>query len=797
MGGMSGAGRRAGWALLAGAAIVWMAAAVGAASGAEVLLRDGRVLRGKLGALVGLADAPAAPSPDGSGPLQLILLLDDDLRRTFVSKRQVQQVGEEEAAQVEERFNIWQRAMQAGPTVKSVGVVMEVTPFDEFGRRNFKFNTSGGPVTITQGITELTPRVARVAGISHVWDMRIATSSIPKETLHRILLKQIDPKNVEHRKKVARFYLQCEMYEEARAELDRIAADFPDKRQELEPSIRALRQLAAQRLLAELKLRRSAGQHRLVQGSLKSFPSEGVAGEILQAVGELSAEYETEDARRKEVIERIDALAAQVADTATREQIEPLRREIAERLDLDTLPRMAAFRQAFNDADMRGDEKLALALSGWLVGADMATVKLPVALSLFRVRAMVRRYLNESLPLERDQILKYLKSEEAGGPRLVAALLAHMEPADPLPPPIAADRPGFYQLEVPVMPKEPPVTYLVQLPPEYNPLRRYPAIVTLRGAAGSAAQQIDWWAGAWTPQGWRAGQASRHGYIVIAPEWTAEHQRRYGYSAREHGAVLNALRDACRKFSIDTDRVFLSGHSMGGDAAWDIALAHPDLWAGAIPISARADKYCALYWENAQYVPLYVVLGELDGSLLVDNARDLDRYLRRGFACTVVEYLGRGHDHFYDEILRLFEWMGRLRRDFYPRDFTCATMRPWDNFFWWLEVDGLPPGSLVDPMAWPPPRGTQAASVSGKLTDNNNVYVRCGANRVTVWLSPRMVNLEQQVVVTVNGQRANLGNRVVEPDVGVLLEDVRTRGDRQHPFWAKIETPTGRALGTK
>ena len=47
--------------------------------------------------------------------------------------------------------------------------------------------------------------------------MRIATSSIPRDTLHKILLKQIDPKNVEHYKKIARFYLQCERYEEATA----------------------------------------------------------------------------------------------------------------------------------------------------------------------------------------------------------------------------------------------------------------------------------------------------------------------------------------------------------------------------------------------------------------------------------------------------------------------------------------------------------------------------------------------------------------------------------------------------
>ena len=53
---------------------------------------------------------------------------------------------------------------------------------------------------------------------------------------------------------------------------------------------------------------------------------------------------------------------------------------------------------------------------------------------------------------------------------------------------------------------------------------------------------------------------------------------------------------------------------MGGDAAWDIGLAHPDLWAGVIPDRGRRPtSTCSHYWQNAKYVPLYFVGGELDG----------------------------------------------------------------------------------------------------------------------------------------------------------------------------------------
>ena len=307
---------------------------------------------------------------------------------------------------------------------------------------------------------------------------------------------------------------------------------------------------------------------------------------------------------------------------------------------------------------------------------------------------------------------------------------------------------------------------------------------------------MDWWAGAWGDAGTRAGQATRQGYIVVAPAWTVEHQRQYNYSAREHAAVLNSLRDACRRFAIDTDRVYLSGHSMGGDAAWDIGLAHPDLWAGVIPIVAQSDRYCTLYWKNAQYVPFYVIEGELDGGKFKKNADDLNRYLKRGYDTTVVQFQGRGHEDFYDEVLRVFEWMGHFHRNFFPRKFTCKTMRSWDNYFWWVELKGLPPKSIVDPADWPPATGVLPAEVEGTINDANGLNVQAGSSQVTVWLSPKMVDFKQRSTITVNGRRLNSPDQMIRPDMRTMLEDVRTRGDRQHPFWARLDGSTGRGHGS-
>jgi hypothetical protein len=113
-------------------------------------------------------------------------------------------------------------------------------------------------------------------------------------------------------------------------------------------------------------------------------------------------------------------------------------------------------------------------------------------------------------------------------------------------------------------------------------------------------------------------------------------------------------------------------------------------------------------------------------------------------------------------------------------------MRPWDTFFWWLEVEGLAPKSMVAPDNWPPPRTVRPAQIEGKRLETNKVMVKVQANKVTVWLSPELVDLNQKLVVELNGRAITPRDRTVRPDLTVLLEDVRTRADRQHPFWAKV-----------
>ena len=228
------------WLALSGA--LWAAAWGGTVDATEVLLKDGRVLRGKLGKTAGVAESPLAKQTEDGGPLQTLIVLDDNLRRMFFSERLIAPNGVrlEEKRQLEEKFTIWQRVLHNGPTIKSVGPPLQLSPFDEFGRRTYTMLTDKGAVPVYQGITELTPQWAKVEGIKHVWDERIATSTIPTETLRRILLKQVDPKVAEDYKKIARFCLQGERYQEARQTLEALVAAFPDQKEDVAQSLRLI-----------------------------------------------------------------------------------------------------------------------------------------------------------------------------------------------------------------------------------------------------------------------------------------------------------------------------------------------------------------------------------------------------------------------------------------------------------------------------------------------------------------------------------------------------------------------------
>jgi predicted esterase len=772
--------------------------AVREAAAQKLLLGDGRTLAGKVAATSSVAENPDSPAGQaGEIAVRPILVVDDGLRRVFVPKLRVAEVLEDVPEQLV-KIELWQNAARGGGAVASVGPSLGVTPFDKYGRRIYEMQTGDGPLAVIQGITELTPRYARVEGLHGtdrpiVWDMRLSTSSIPLESLADILHQWASPDDWQARLQIVRFYSQAERFHEARRELEAVIADFPEA-EDLSAEVRRLRQMGARRVLEELKLRRAAGQHRLVQRLLENFPGDDVAGETLQQVREMLVEFQQDQARMQAAGANLQRMVDGIDDPDQRGLAAPLVAEVLRDLSLNNVDRLAGFVQLLDDESQTAEQKAALALTGWLLGPEEATQDLSLAISLIRIRDVVVRYLREASPQEREALLESIRSMDGASAATLAKLIARMRPPwhdDDL----LKQPGGQLELLAPGETTDGDFRYWVQLPPEYDPYRRYPTLVVLNGAYNAPLDELNFWAGgpptaaADGKPGWRNGQAMRHGYVVLTVEWQKPQQFEYEYSSREHTAVLTCLRDAMRRLSIDSDRIYVTGHGIGGELALDLALSHPDLWAGAIPFVVRIEKYAKFYWENAAQLPLYFVCGELDGKRMSENAPVLDRLLKKpGFDATVAEYLGRGHEPYHDEILALFDWMGRKRRGPPPAEFSCNVLRPWDNYFWYVECGEFPRDLMTYPAEWDAAR-PRPTLVDGKLQSKNRLLVRSAAESLTLWLSPDLVDFAEPIRITVGRRKLPDPPGGLQPDAGVLLEDVRTRADRQRPFWARVDWP--------
>ena len=763
-----------------------------------VRMKDGRRITGRMMPMTGVTDKPdAALLAAGVAPTGPILMLDDELRRVFVPRMQVAEVLEE-APEPWVVIKPWQNPAQGAARLVAVGPSLGITPFDEYGRRIYEMQLGDGAHAVVQGITELTPYYAKVESLLGPkrplsWEMRLATSSLPRETVAAILAKNIQQDNWQARVQAVRFYAQAGRHPDALRELERIVEEFPEQA-DLKNEIAQLRQIGAEQLFKELAMRQAAGQHKLVKELLDIFPAEEASGETLAKVRELIAKYDQSGARIKQIGQHLQATVAGIADADNRGLAAPIAEEIVREMNSNTVDRLTPFVQLLDDSSLTPEEKASLAITGWFLGQDQAVQELPVAISLVKVRDAVVRYLREPESNERQLIFDTIESAEGASVEQVARLIAKMKPPwhDPE---LVAKPDGFLEMSAPGQTTDGDFQYLVQLPPEYDPYRLYPTLVVLNGAYNSPIQELEFWAGSPPPAAndepsIRRGQAMRQGYITIAIDWHKPHQYEYEYTSREHVAVLTCLRDASRRFSIDADRVFLTGHDIGGEAAWDMAQAHPDLWAGAIPFGPRDEqdaKYVSFYHENAQYVPLYFVAGELDGRTIAANAPVWNKYLRSAkYDTTLVELQGRGHEPFHDEVLKLFEWMNLKKRNGPPAEFDCSTLRPWDNFFWWVECDEFPAKYMVHPTDWASGKITPA-HVQGRRQSENNLSAKTVAERTTIWLGPDFVNFDAPLKVSFNGRKLTLPEGSARPSLGVLLEDVRTRGDRQRPFWAKIE----------
>lgn len=770
----------------------------------RVILKSGLTLQGLLADIPSLNENPFQAGGQGSVTVRPILMVDDGLRRVYVHRRGMVAGEPQDVRDIERTIEFKQEVPLGGTDVQSFGDVLAVSDFNRYGWRTITVRgPTGEPIDVVQGITELNSRYAKVEALkskpAFQWDMRVATRSIPAATLQKIFRQRIDQDDLDERLMVVRFFIESERYAAAEEELIRAMRAFPELK-DMEAQLIGIVQRQAMQLIDEAERRAEVGQEEFARQIYSLLPIDAVGRTTAERMKVAKENLEQTD---RDVNVLIESLQRDIGKLPKESQarLQPIFEEIREGLSSATLKRLSDYTRLRDSDTVVLESRVALAIAGWLMGPGSGENNLVIASSLVQVRDLVAEYLGAADAGRRAQILEELKTIEGSQIEYVSRLLPQLVPTKQWPGGSAdADIPGLYRVGLPSEPDpEPPAPsadepkYVVQLPPEYDPLREYPTLVVLAPPTGNVAAELAWWAGDFDPsQQARIGHATRNGYIVVAPMWAREGQRRYEYTPREHDAVLSALRHAMRRASIDSDRVFIVGHGEGATAAWDIALSHPEHWAGMISIGGEPSKTIQHYSPNARTVPLYFVMGESSGPRppLVRMGSILDDYMHVRNDATVVMYRGRGHEDFYEEIPELFKWLNasmHVRKPI-PQELETVTMRRGDQYFWWLELGPLKPLVELNPVLWDQEKRKRAGKIDAMIGGGNQIRVTSvPADSFTIWLRPDMgIDLSEQVTIRAGSTPEYF---LYEGGLETILEDTRQRADRKRPFWAQVRLP--------
>lgn len=170
------------------------------------------------------------------------------------------------------------------------------------------------------------------------------------------------------------------------------------------------------------------------------------------------------------------------------------------------------------------------------------------------------------------------------------------------------------------------IAYSLFIPKNYDPKNSYPLVVFLHGAGergfdNQVHLKANKGAVVWTED----EVQSKYPCFVLAPQcphdsfWTKRTASTITYEPSVHlEMVYELIRQLQEKYSIDKNRIYLTGLSMGGIGTWALSMAHPDVFAALAPICGMGDVNKV---ELIRDIPVWVFTAEDDPVVKVELVR--------------------------------------------------------------------------------------------------------------------------------------------------------------------------------
>lgn len=765
-----------------------------------VILKDGFVLQGMV-----KRESVTEFDPVSKEPVVIpkgFYMVDDGVRRIYFNPGLVRTLDKRDPLQEEKWVHNKAIYIPNGKGAPPFLAEVEATDWDSKWERTLKYRSPVGVVGIFQHISNLSSYAIRVDATSKfVWSSMYLTQEIGSKKVLDLIKSHPDFQNTDkvkpeelasRRFKLVDFLSQAGWFEESEKELKALGKDLPEQKERVEKTQEIIDSLKGRERLEKIK--RIIGSGRLAEArkQLDLFPKSEAQDKILTEIQSLQSKLEKALEEYLGVQKNLSYLAISLtekkSDPILINAIQSLPKIITE----ESIDRMEAFssisRQKGKDGESLSlvelEKRASLAITGWMMGNSSAEPNPTTAKRLWQIRAFVVNFIKAENSLGRkaafDDFLK--KYPGAKADEVSQVLQQAILPVELMPPG------KVFQREI-VSGKSRGTKYAIRYPADSNPNRLYPLLIVFPGTNESVDSMLEKW----------APYADEYGFVLLGYHWQIGGVG-YGFSDKEHFAILDILREVRLNSPVDPDKVFLFGYEQGGTVAFDIGLSHPDQFAGVIPMSTSPELFIEKYWRNGQFLPFYVVNGDRSGEPNLKTRQLFTNWMPRGYPSIWTQYKGRGIEFFRAELPLICDWMRGKSRAFPMNQLGSdgggsilgnefQSTRSCDNQFYWIGTDTISENRINYPQTWKPNLQPASFFVKSDSATNNltvktygmkNFYLLFGKNSK----GESQIDFDKPVSITTN--LISKWNGKVVPSLDTLMENFLETGDRKNHVYAKV-----------
>ena len=341
---------------------------------------------------------------------------------------------------------------------------------------------------------------------------------------------------------------------------------------------------------------------------------------------------------------------------------------------------------------------------------------------------------------------------------------------------------------------------VIDVPPDYDPSRKWPLRVQLHGGVGRPSPNA-------VPPGRQApspgdkparapNRIEGEKQIYLHPSGWAQAQ---WWDEEQVDNILRAVDVLKRKYNVDESLIYITGISDGGTGVYYFALKEPNVWSSYLPLNGslgvlRNPQNGAdgeMHGNNFINAPLFVVNGENDQLYPVAQVEPHMAWLKRmGVSLLFRPQAGAGHNTAWwpTERAHFEKFVHDHPRPAHPAALSWETERV-DRFNRnrWLIIDEIRTDAarateLMDLGFFQHSRRSGRVDVR-KKGNTFDAVVRDVA-KFTLLLSPDAIDFSRPVVVTVNGKQVH--SAVVKKEVATMMRWAARDNDRTAIYGAEL-----------